>query len=296
MSRRLPPLNALRAFESGARHLNFTRAADDLSVTPTAISHQVRQLEEWFGVSLFERGKRKLSLTDAGAQLYPAVSEALDRIAEVACRIRQTPPRAGLTVSVTPTFGSRWLAARLGKFWLAHPDVDLRIHHSTHLVDLERDDVNLAIRWGLGGWPGVRTEWLMNAVAVPLCSPRLLEGNNPLREITDLRNHVLLHERDHQEWIEWLIAAGLDETDGRRGPVLDDPNSLVRAAVEGHGVFLGFLGMMTAEIESGDLVAPFAGSGEGEPAYYLVYRDGALDNPVIRAFREFIIAEASAPA
>ncbi len=294
MHRRLPPLNALRAFESGARHLNFTRAADDLAVTPTAISHQVRQLEEWFGVPLFSRGKRRLALTEAGAQLFPAVSEALDRIAEASCRIRDTPMRPSLTVSVTHTFGSRWLAARLGKFWVEHPQIDLRIHHSIHLVDLARDDVDMAVRWGLGHWSGTRSEWLMDAMAVPLCSPALLRGNNPLREVGDLVNHVLLHERDHQEWIEWLIAAGVDESAGRRGPVIDDPNSLVRAAVEGLGVFLGFPGMMSAEIASGALVAPFARSGGPEPGYYLVYGDGALENPSVRAFREFILAEAQA--
>lgn len=292
MSRRLPPLNALRAFEAGARHLNFTRAAEDLSVTPTAVSHQVRQLEDWFGVPLFERGRRQLALTEAGAQLFPAVAEALDRIAEVSRRVRDAPARPSLTVSVTHTFGSRWLAARLGKFWVEHPGVDLRIHHSIHLVDLARDDIDMAIRWGLGRWPGTRTEWLMDAMAVPLCSPSLLHGDNPLREVADLANHVLLHERDHQEWIEWLIAAGLDSTPGRRGPVIDDPNSLVRAAVEGHGVFLGFPGMMRAEIESGALVAPFSGGEGPHPGYYLVYGEKSLDNPAVRAFRDFVLAEA----
>lgn len=294
MARRLPPLNALRAFEAGARHLNFTRAADELSVTPTAISHQVRQLEDWFSLPLFQRGGRRLTLSEAGSQLFPAVSEALDRVAEVACRIRDTPQRPSLTVSVTHTFGSRWLAARLGKFWVDHPQIDLRIHHSIHLVDLARDDVDMAVRWGLGRWPGTESEWLMDAMAVPLCSPALLDGDNPLRQLSDLANHVLLHERDHQEWIEWLIAAGLDESAGRHGPVIDDPNSLVRAAVEGHGVFLGFPGMMMAEIQAGTLVAPFAGSGGPEPGYYLVYRDGALDNPSVRAFRSFILSEAGA--
>lgn len=295
MSRRLPPLNALRAFEAGARHLNFTRAARDLSVTPTAISHQVRQLEDWFGTPLFNRGGRNLSLSEAGTQLYPAVAESLDRIAEVACRIRDLPPRPTLTISVTPTFGSRWLAARLGRFWVDHPHIDLRVHHSVHVVDLARDDVDLAVRWGLGQWPGAESEWLMRAVTVPLCSPKLLTGEKPLREVADLKHHVLLHERDYQEWTEWLIAAGLDGADGRRGPVIDDPNSLVRAAIEGHGVILSFPGLLRAEIESGALVTPLTGSGAPEHAYFLVYRREALERPEVRAFREYILAEAGRP-
>ncbi|KAA3627459.1 MAG: transcriptional regulator GcvA [Proteobacteria bacterium] len=294
MRRRLPPLNALRAFEAGAGHLNFTRAAEELSVTPTAISHQVRQLEEWFGLPLFKRGSRRLSLTEAGAQLYPVVAEALDRIAESACRIRGQPDRPTLTVSVTPTFGSRWLAARLGKFWIEHPEIDLRVHHSVHLVDFKRDDVDLAVRWGLGAWPGTVSERLMDAVAMPLCSPALLTGPHPLREPVDLEHHVLLHEKDRQEWTEWLIAAGLDDAPGRRGPVIDDPNSLVRAAIAGHGVFLGSVTMMNAELDSGALVAPFARAGGPEPAYFLVRPDDASPGRAAHAFREFILAETGA--
>lgn len=292
MSRRLPPLNALRTFEAGAKHLNFTRAADELAVTPTAVSHQIRQLEDWFGVPLFQRGRRQLSLSEAGAQLYPVVTEAFERIAEASRRIRDLPERPVLTVSVTPTFGSRWLAARLGRFWIDHPEIDLRIHHSVHLVDLGRDDVDLAIRWGRGSWPGTVSERLMDAVAVPMCSPALLEGEHPLREPGDLRHHVLLHEKDRQEWTEWLIAAGLDDSAGRRGPVIDDPNSLVRAAVAGHGVFLGAVAMMSAELDCGALVTPFARGDGPEPSYFLVYREEALRAPCARAFREFILSEA----
>ena len=291
MKRRLPPLNALRAFEAGARHLNFTRAADELAVTPTAVSHQVRQLEDWFGVPLFSRARRQLRLTDAGAQLYPAMSETLDRIAEISCRIRETPDRPTLTVSVTPTFGSRWLASRLGRFWMTHPDIDLRIHHSVHLADFTRDDVDMAIRWGLGQWPNTVSEKLMDAVAVPLCSPSLLDGPKPLVTLSDLRHHVLLHEKDYQEWTEWLIAAGVTDVDARRGPVIDDPNAIVSAAIEGHGIFLGTPAMMTAEIDAGLLVRPFATSNEREPAYYLVYSEEAIQQPKIRSFRDFILSE-----
>lgn len=291
MNRRIPPLNALRAFEAGARHLNFTRAADELAVTPTAISHQVRHLEDWFGVVLFNRNKRQLALTDSGAQLYPVISQALDRIAEASCRIRQSVDRATLTVSVTPTFGSRWLASRLGRFWAEHPEIDLRIHHSVQLADFTRNDADLAIRWGLGLWTDVISVRLMDAAAVPICSPSKLAGSHPLLAPSDLRHHVLLHEINHQEWSEWMIAAGLDEADGRRGPVLDDPNSLVRAAIEGHGVFLGSPAMLSSEFDNGVLIQPFATSSELEPAYFLVYPEEAIQQQKIQAFRDFILSE-----
>lgn len=294
MNRRHPPLNALRAFEAGARHLNFTRAAEELAVTPTAISHQIRHLEDWFGLALFNRNKRQLALTDSGAQLYPVISQALDRIAEASCRIRQSTDHATLTVSVTPTFGSRWLASRLGRFWEEYPEIDLRIHHSVQLVDFKRDDVDLTIRWGLGPWPEVVAEKLMEATAVPLCSPAKLKGVHPLLTPSDLRHHVLLHETNHQEWSEWMIAAGLDEADGQRGPVLDDPNSLARAAIEGHGVFLGTPAMLSSEIDSGVLIQPFATSSELEPAYFLIYPEEAPLPQKIEAFRDFILSEVNA--
>ncbi len=290
---RLPPLNALRAFEAGARRLSFARAADDLSVTPTAISHQVRNLEEWLGTPLFRRQGRGLLLTAAGQQLQPVVAEAFERIATTAEAIRAAPRRPVLTVSVTPTFGSRWLAARLGGFWVAHPEIDLRVHHSVHLSDFERDDVDIAVRWGLGNWPGTRSEPLMDAVAVPLCSPRLLEGPEPLCRVQDLSRHVLLHDSGRQEWTEWLIASGLDPSAGERGPVIDDPNAIARAAIAGHGIMLAPASMLGAEIEAGLLVAPFAGNDGPTPAYYLVYSERSISRPWVQAFRDFIVEQAS---
>ncbi|MFT5112679.1 MAG: LysR family glycine cleavage system transcriptional activator [Parasphingorhabdus sp.] len=291
MKRRLPPLNSLRAFEAAAQRLNFTRAAEDLSVTSTAISHQIRQLEQWFGVSLFQRDKRQMSLTEAGAQLYPVISRALDNLSAVSSQIRSAPERSTLTVSVTPTFGTRWLASRLGKFFNDHPEIDLRIHHSVHSVDFEREDVDLAIRWGVGPWQNTVAEWLIDADTVPMCSPKLLHVAHPLNQPTDLRHHVLLHDENHQEWTEWLIGAGLDDIDGNRGPVLGDANSMVRAAMEGLGVFLGTETMMSAELENGSLVQPFDLTGKQHPAYFLVYPAPAVHMPKVQAFRDFVLGE-----
>ncbi len=155
MARRLPPLNALRAFEAGARHLSFTKAAEELHVTQAAVSHQVKLLEKDLGVSLFRRMTRKLALTEAGRALMGVAGEALDAIAGEAARLRDAPGGRTLSLSLIPTFGVKWLAQRLGRFWAAHPDIDLRLHHSIHLVDFARDEVDAAVRWGGGAWPGV---------------------------------------------------------------------------------------------------------------------------------------------
>lgn len=294
MARQLPPLKALRAFEAGARHLSFTLAAQELSVTQTAVSHQVRHLEDWFATPLFKRGSRRLALTEAGIVLYPTVMEALDRIAETAARVRVSAQRKTLTVSVTPTFGSRWLAQRLGRFWGTHPDIDLRLHHSLHLSDLARDGNDAAVRWGPGGWPGVTAERLMYVGATPLCSPKLIDGEYPIRSPKDLQNHVLLHERDYQEWGEWLAAAGASEVDGRRGPILGDPNTIIHSAIEGNGVMIGIPTLHAEDLACGRLVAPFGIESGTDFAYYLVYLPGALDDPSVRAFRDFLIEEVRA--
>jgi LysR family glycine cleavage system transcriptional activator len=293
---RLPSLSALRAFEAGARHLSFTRAARELSVTQTAISHQVRQLEEELGVKLFHRRPRELALTPAGSSLYPVLAESFDRIRETVTRIRARPESRHLTVSLTPTFGSRWLAQRLGRFWREHPDVDLRLHHSVQLADLARDDVDLAVRWGRGDWTGLTAERLMPAQATPLCSPVLLSGSNPLLSPADLKHHTLIHQKDYQEWSEWLAAAGVDDVDGQRGPVIDDANAIIQSAMLGHGVMIAVPEVLSGEIATGALVAPFETRPDPAFAYYVVYPPGGLQRPEARAFRDFLIAEAGAEA
>ena len=292
VGRRLPSLNALRAFEAGARHLSFTRAAAELSVTQTAISHQVRQLEDRLGVRLFERLPRELKLTSSGALLYPALAEALDRVAEAVNRVRAAPEPRPLTVSVTPTFGSRWLAQRLGRFWREHPLVDLRLHHSVHLVDLAHDDVHIAVRWGRGSWPGLTSERLMRAQATPMCSPLLLAGKHPLRTAAELRHHTLIHQKDFQEWIEWLAAAGVDGVNGQHGPVIDDANAIIEAVIEGGGVMMATPAMLAQEIADGRLVAPFETTPDPDFAYYVVYPQGAMLQADAKAFRDFLMQEA----
>ncbi len=294
MARRLPPLNALRAFEAGARHLSFTKAAEELYVTQAAISHQVKLLEQDLGVSLFRRMTRKLALTEAGRALQRVAGEALDAIAEAAERLRDAPGGRTLTLSLTPTFGVKWLAQRLGRFWALHPEIDLRLCHSNLLVDFSRDEMDAAVRWGGGAWPGLEAVYLMRAGLTPVCSPALIEGPHPLRTPKDLRHRTLLHERDYEEWTEWLAVAGAREVEARRGPMIDDPSVLHQAAIDGQGVALSSENLIREDLAAGRLVKPFDVDLDRDNAYYLVAPPRAFERPNVQAFRDFLLAELAA--
>ncbi len=296
MARRLPPLNALRAFEAGARYLSFTKAAEELFVTQAADSHQVKLLEQDLGVALFRRMTRKLALTAEGRALLGPVGEALDTLAEAAEGLRAGVGGGTLTLSLTPTFGVQWLAQRIGRFWSAHPEIELRLQHSIHLVDFARDEVDAAVRWGGGVWPGVEAVYLMRAGLVPLCSPALCEGPHALKAPDDLRHHTLLHERDYVEWAQWLALAGARQVEARRGPIIDDPSVVLQAAIDGQGVALVSASIVRGELESGRLVKPFDVDLDADNAYYLVAPPRAFERPTVQAFRDFLLAELKAEA
>ncbi len=294
MTRRLPPLNALRAFEAGARHLSFTHAAEELHVTQAAVSHQVKLLEQDLGVALFRRMTRKLVLTEAGRVLRGVAGEALDAIAGAAERLRSAPGGRTLSVSLTPSFGVKWLAQRLGRFWTAHPDIDLRLHHSVQLVEFARDEVDVAVRWGRGAWPGLETVYLMRAGQFPVCAPALLEGEHPLRKPGDLKHHTLLHERDYVEWTQWLAVAGVHDIDPRRGPVIDNSSVLHQAAIDGQGVAMGTANLTREDLDAGRLVKPFDIDLDRDNAFYLVAPPRNFERPNVQAFRDFLLAELEA--
>ncbi|MCH7888132.1 MAG: transcriptional regulator GcvA [Proteobacteria bacterium] len=292
MARRLPPLNALRAFEAAARHLSFTRAAEELNVTQAAISHQVKGLEERLGVVLFRRLNRSLLLTDAGQSYLPEVRDAFDRIAEATWRITAHDSAGVLTVSVLPSFAAKWLVQRLGRFREAHPDIDVHVAPSDDLVDFARENVDLAIRYGQGEWPGLRADRLMTEELFPVCSPNLLQGPHPLSAPADLRHHTLLHDDLRIDWRMWLMAAGVDGVDSRRGPGFTDSSMVIQAAVEGQGVALGRSALAAADLAAGRLVKLFDISLPAAVAYYVVCPEATAGRPKIVAFREWVIAEA----
>jgi LysR family glycine cleavage system transcriptional activator len=292
MSRRLPPLNALRAFEAAARHLSFTRAAAELHVTQTAISHQIRALEERLGVRLFRRLPRGLLLTEEAQHYLPPVRDAFDRIAAATAQLAGGASSGSLTVSVLPSFAAKWLVPRLGRFRAAHPNLDLRISASSQLVDFARDDVDVGIRMGPGHYPGLRVDRLFGESMVPVCAPELQSGPHPLRRPGDLRHHVLLHDDDHSGWQLWLELAGVEGVDAGRGPVFTDSAMVVQAAAEGQGVALARSVLAAGDLAAGRLVRPFEISVPHDLAYYLVSPEATAEQPRIRAFRAWLLAEA----
>jgi LysR family transcriptional regulator, glycine cleavage system transcriptional activator len=296
MQKKLPPLNALRAFEAGARHLSFTKAAAELHVTQAAVSHQVKALEAHLGYPLFKRMTRKLGLTEQGRVLFPVVSEAFLRIAEAADDLRGAGDSRTLSVSVTPAFGAKWLVYRLPRFWQKHPDIDLKVHHSIACADLRYDDVDIAIRFGAGRWDGLESEFVVRVDYTPVCSPALLQGSHPLKCPGDLRHHTLLHEDDYDGWTQWLAVAGVSDVDPRRGPVMDDMTVILQTAVDGGGVALGKLTMVERDLAAGTLVKPFDITVLTDLGYHLVYLPGALEREKVRVFRDFIMEEIGAEA
>lgn len=297
MKRRLPPLNALRAFEASARHLSFAAAADELGVTPPAISHQVRQLEEFLGVALFRRLTRKVALTEEGRACLPLLTEAFDRMADAVARIGHGDDSGLLTVSVAPSFAAKWLVPRAEAFRAAHPDIDLRISPNMELVDFRTDDVDVAIRFGRGGYAGMREDKLFSEVIAPLCSPALLEGPRALRTPADLARHTLLHDDSGlapgptPDWRMWLRLAGHEEIDSSRGPRFSYADHALQAAVEGQGVVLGRLSLARADLAAGRLVKPFGREMATEFGYYLLRSDRGPERPKVAAFRDWILAE-----
>ena len=292
MARRLPPLNALRAFEAAARHLSFTKAADELNVTQAAISHQVKALEERLGVSLFRRLNRALLLTDAGQGFLPPLREAFDRMAEATERLRGNDLRRVLTVTTLPSIAAKWLVPRLGRFRENHPDIDVRIDASLHLTDFARENVDVALRYGRGQWDGMHSVRLMTEDFFPVCSPALLLGEHGLHEPRDILHHTLLHDDSRTDWTMWFLAAGIEGGEPTRGPAFTDSSLVLQAAADGQGVALGRSALAAADLAAGRLVRPFDISLEAEFAYYLVCPQATAESPKIASFRAWLLAEA----
>jgi len=293
MAKRLPPLKPLRAFEAAARHLSFTQAAAELNVTQAAISHQIKQLEEALGAPLFRRMNRALKLTEEGEAFLPAVAQALETVASAAERIR-TPQKAGpLTVSVLPSFASTWLVPRLSRFRQREPEIDIRLSADYELADFDRDDIDVAIRWGKGDYPGLSAERFMTEELFPVCSPRLaVEGPHPLKTPADLKHHTLLHDDVLTDWRVWLLAAGVEDVDPDKGPSFNYSDLVLQAAIDGQGVALGRSSLAHDALGRGQLVRPFDIALPGDYAYYFVCPAYAVQRPRIKAFRDWLFEEA----
>ena len=297
MRRNLPPLRALRAFEAAARHSSFAKAAQELGVTPGAISHQIKSLEDWLGAPVFERLTRALRLTDIGARALPFLTEGFDALAAGTAQLKSGQDTSLLTVSVSPGFGSLWLVPRLDKFRRQHPEIELRIDGTDRLIDLTRGEADLAIRYGPGGYGGVQSDRLFAMRATPVCSPQLLASGPALRSPQDLRHHTLLHvewQEVEGSWRTWLLAAGVRDVDPYQGPRFTKEDMAVRAALDGEGIALLGDRMAADHLASGRLVRPFeaALSTPLVCAYYLLRPDAVRDAPKVSKFRDWILAEA----
>ena len=293
MSRRLPPLNALRAFEAAARHLSFTKAASELAVTQGAISHQVKALELRLDVRLFHRRPEGLALTSAGEAYLPAVRDAFDRLALGTDQLLAAQAVNRLTLSVSPNFANKWLVPRLGRFAELHPEIDLRISATMHHVDFALEDVDMAVRHGDGAWPELHGVRLWREELFPVCSPQLMQGPHPLRQPSDLRHHTLLHLDDRENWLNWLDAAKAGPVDRSRGVVFDQASMAIEAAVDGQGVALARTALAALDLFAGRLVRPFALGLPRDYAYYVVCPKGKARRPKIRKMRDWLMAEAA---
>jgi LysR family glycine cleavage system transcriptional activator len=296
MARKLPPLNALRAFEAAARHLSFTKAATELHVTQAAISHQVKSLEEHLGLSLFRRLNRRLVLTEAGQMYLPVLRDAFDSIAGGTSRLHQDQDSGFLHISVLPSFAAKWLLPRMSRFRDRHPDIDVMVSANNKLIDFSEDTFEMAIRYGLGNYPGLRTELLLQDEVFPICSPKLLEGTHPLKAPGDLRHHTLLHDEvsrqdESPDWRSWLQAAGVEGIDWRRGPGFSDSSMVVEAAAAGQGVALGHRWLAAADLESGRIVVPFGPVIPSRFAYYVVSPPALAERRRVRLFRDWLSEE-----
>ena len=295
MPRRLPPLNALKAFEAAARSESFTRAAAELSVTHGAVSHQVKALEATLGIKLFRRERQRLVMTEPGREYLAVVRDALDRIALGTERLVQRQSSGVLTVSTSPDFAAKWLVHRLGRFAESHPEIELRVSATAHHVDFAREDVDLAVRHGEGNWAGLDVVRLCAEQLFPVCSPGLLAGRNRVIKASDLLDFPLLRLENWDTWTRWFAAAGVADPVAH-GPVLNRASMLIDAAVDGQGVALARTALAASDLIKGRLVRPIDVSLKLPSTYWIVCPTVTSGMPKIVAFRNWLLAEAAEDA
>lgn len=286
---RLPPLNALRAFEAAARLQSFSRAADEIHVTHGAVSHQIRALEAHVGVRLFMRQGRGVVLTDSGRLLAEHTQAAFRQIAEAADALGRRRHGNRLTVSVLPSLASRWLMPRIGRFMACHPSWEVNVETTTELADFVRDEVDVAIRYGNGPWPGTHSEWLMDDEYIMVASPRYNGGRLPKR-VQDLPRQRFLRT-DPEAWRAWCAAAGVTIPVPTTGLESTDAGLMLQAAIEGQGIKLTRRSIAQANLEDGTLVQLFDIAVPSTRAYHIVWPDHVPPSERVLAFRDWLLEE-----
>lgn len=292
----LPPLDLIQGFEAAARTLSFTKAGEELFITQSAVSRQIRGLEDHLGVALFERRPRSLALTERGRILHRAASEFLERLQETTDRLRADGGAPNLTVTTTGGFASLWLIPRLRTFTVLHPDVDVRISASYKTVNLERSLVDVAVRYCKEEEAPEGAIRLFGEDLLPICSPALLtEGPHPLRALADLEHHALLHmeeARDLMDWDTWLAAQGHPGLKPAASIRFDSYEGMIQAALSGQGVAMGIGRLVSGLVESGKLVSPFCKTVTGSRSYFVIRSANTRTRSHVQAFVDWLIEEA----
>jgi LysR family transcriptional regulator, glycine cleavage system transcriptional activator len=295
-----PGLRTLRAFDAAAAQLNFSRAAESMGVTPAAISNQIKELEDQIGVELFQRTSRSMRLTRQGEIMATAAHEAIEVLTRALHRVRRMENKSQLRVSSTPSIAAKWLVPRLDRFMAAFPGADVRVDVSNTLVDFDREDVDIAIRFGNGRYPGLRADLLFQDTLTPVCAPSLITPDKPLRAPKDLLKYILIHldwEAQGQPWPNWRMwmqAAGVKDFDDKSGLHFGQTALTIQAAINGQGIALGDSTLVADDIAAGRLIRPFdlALKAPSSFTYYVITRNDTSDAPMVNAFRDWCIAEA----
>ena len=294
MHRHLPPFPAIRAFEASARHCSFKLAAEELCLTNSAISHQIKTLEDYLGTRLFFREVRGVTLTESGKSYLAELTDVLDRLNDATTHVRRSDTAGPLSIRATPGFAARWLMPRLAEFIEAYPEIELRISGSAKPADFAKEDVDIEIRWGCQQSEGLLVDPLLVATRFPVICPSLLARGPPLRKPDDLRHYTLLHDEADDAWSHWLDQAGANFEKTNRGPRFEHCDLLLRAAAEGQGVALAFDVLVEADLASNKLVSPFDISLPPAVIYSVVSPESWSYRPNVKAFRNWVLAEADA--
>ena len=303
MPDRLPPLNALRAFEAAQRHMSFQKAAEELYVTPAALSYQIRQLEEHLQIKLFTRLNRAVELTAEGHLIAPGLEAAFNQMRKTLARLKESKSENVLVISAGPALAANWLTPRIYRFLSRHSDIDLRISASLNLVNLHEEDVDIALRFGRGVYAGCHSVHLMDDYLTPMCAPQLLEGEVKLESPQDLVHVPLIYDDTHfgdlevPGWEDWLAAAGMEDIlAGKRGAHFDVANNAMAAAIAGAGVVLGRTSLAENELKAGRLIMPFELKLKSRFSFFAVTADHRKDEPNIVSFFNWLEDELSDPS
>ncbi len=292
--KRLPPLNALRAFEAAARHLSFTRAAEELFVTQAAVSHQIKGLEEFLGMKLFLRKNRTLLLTEEGQSYFLEIKDIFVSLQEATNRLLAMGAKGSITIALPPSFAVQWLVPKLADFAEIQPDIDVRIKAVDSEDGFLTDDVDLAIYYGRGRWPGLVAEKLYTEYLIPVCSPGLLMGAKPLDTLDDLKHHMLLHDTSRESWKSFIRHFNVLGVNVNQGPIFSHTMLGLQAAALGQGIALVDNGLAAPDIAMGRLVCPFEERMVTKQSYYIVCREAQAELGRIQTFKDWVLTKVTA--